>query len=254
MSQENVEVVRALFEAWNAGDMDALRELHDPGVIVRPVEDWPEAGPFVGREAVMGWFEQIREAWDTDAMEPISFTDAGDRVVVRLLWRGAGQGPESNFTTSRSKPTGVASGHSPGASAAPPDGGAAAFRSGCSSTARLLTMTLVTMRSRYAVLALLLFGVTGLTACGDDSSTSGTQGPKTGVQAAPTKGRSNSAEEYQGVFADSKAICGTSTPEKVAEIVGARSTSPRAIARALARGYKPKLRKRAYAGCLAGLR
>ena len=53
MSQENVEVVRAGFEAWNAGDMDAFREMHDPDVILRTVEDWPEPGPYVGREAVM---------------------------------------------------------------------------------------------------------------------------------------------------------------------------------------------------------
>ena len=37
MSQENVEVVKAAFEAWNAGDMDALRDLCDPDVIVRPM-------------------------------------------------------------------------------------------------------------------------------------------------------------------------------------------------------------------------
>jgi ketosteroid isomerase-like protein len=39
MSQENVEVFRALFEAWNAGDMDAFRELYDPDVIMRPPKD-----------------------------------------------------------------------------------------------------------------------------------------------------------------------------------------------------------------------
>ena len=33
MSQENVEIVRANFEAWNAGDMDALRERFDRDVI-----------------------------------------------------------------------------------------------------------------------------------------------------------------------------------------------------------------------------
>ena len=27
MSQENVEVIRASYDAWNAGDMDALREI-----------------------------------------------------------------------------------------------------------------------------------------------------------------------------------------------------------------------------------
>jgi ketosteroid isomerase-like protein len=50
MSRENVEVVRALFEVWNAADMDAFRELYDPDVSVRTVEGWPEPGPYVGRE------------------------------------------------------------------------------------------------------------------------------------------------------------------------------------------------------------
>jgi ketosteroid isomerase-like protein len=30
MSEENVEVMRRGFELWNAGEMDALRELFDP--------------------------------------------------------------------------------------------------------------------------------------------------------------------------------------------------------------------------------
>jgi ketosteroid isomerase-like protein len=66
MSQENVEVVRALFEAWNAGDMDAIREIHDPDVILQTVEDWPEPGPHVGREAVTRLMEQLRDTWDAD--------------------------------------------------------------------------------------------------------------------------------------------------------------------------------------------
>src|SRR5213080_4355369 len=98
MSQENVEIVRAGFEAWNAGDMDAFRELYDPDVIVRNAEGWPEPVPFVGREAAMGWFKQLRETWDTDTFELISdFIDAADHVLVRFIWRGAGQGPESRM-------------------------------------------------------------------------------------------------------------------------------------------------------------
>ena len=95
MSQENVEIVRAGFEAWNAGDMDALREVYDPDVIWRGPPDWPEPGPYVGREAVMRQFEQLRETWDADAFELISdFIDVGDRVAVRIIWRSTGRGPE----------------------------------------------------------------------------------------------------------------------------------------------------------------
>jgi ketosteroid isomerase-like protein len=98
VSRENVAVVKAAFDAWNAGDMDALRECYDPGVIVRPVEDRPEPGPYVGREAVMRQWEQMRATFDADAIELISgFIDSGDRVAVRLIWRGAVRGPELNI-------------------------------------------------------------------------------------------------------------------------------------------------------------
>jgi ketosteroid isomerase-like protein len=94
MSQENVEIVRAGFEAWNAGDMDAVLDLYVPEAIFRLPEDWPEPGPFVGREAVRHQFEQLRATWDADTVEAISdFIDSGDRVVVRIIWRGAGHGP-----------------------------------------------------------------------------------------------------------------------------------------------------------------
>src|SRR5919201_3973944 len=98
MSQENVEVVEAMGEAWNAGDMDAFGELLAPDVIVRAPEGWPEPGPYVGREAVMRQLEQLRETWDADAFELISdFIHAADRVAVRLIWRGAGYGPDLNM-------------------------------------------------------------------------------------------------------------------------------------------------------------
>lgn len=38
MSQENVETLRRLNAAWNAGDVDAVRDFHDPNVILRPIE------------------------------------------------------------------------------------------------------------------------------------------------------------------------------------------------------------------------
>src|SRR5437660_6366819 len=59
MSQENVEVVKAALEAWNAGDMDAFSEMYDPDAIVRMLEGWPEPGPFLGRKAVVHTSELV---------------------------------------------------------------------------------------------------------------------------------------------------------------------------------------------------
>jgi ketosteroid isomerase-like protein len=103
MSQANVEIVRAAFEAWNAEELETLRGLVDPEVVMRMPEGWPEPGPFLGREAVLGEWEQLRGAWDGDTLEPVGeFIDAGDRVVVTFIWRGTGHGPEANM-----KATGV---------------------------------------------------------------------------------------------------------------------------------------------------
>ena len=102
MSQQNVEVVRAAFDAWNAGDMDAVAAQHDPNVIWPPFEGWPEAETLVGREACMNQYERMRAAFDVDTAEPISdFVAAGDRVVVRVNWRGEGQGPDMNLELTR---------------------------------------------------------------------------------------------------------------------------------------------------------
>jgi ketosteroid isomerase-like protein len=98
MSQENVEIVRAGYQAWNAGDMDAFRELHDPDVILRPENNWPEPGPYIGREAVMRFYEQFREAWDADTLQLTGdLSHAADRVVARFAWHAQEHGPESNI-------------------------------------------------------------------------------------------------------------------------------------------------------------
>ena len=98
MSQENVETVRASYDAWNVRDMTAFRELFDPdAIIVRALEGWPEPGPFVGREAIIRGFEELRDTWVSDTLHGLRFIDAGDRVVVRQVWRGTGHGPDLNM-------------------------------------------------------------------------------------------------------------------------------------------------------------
>ena len=95
MSQENVEVVRSLFDAYNAGDMESFAALHDSGVIWAALEGWPEAETIVGREACMRQYRRGRESFEVDTVESTTdFIAAGDRVVVRIAWSATGQGPE----------------------------------------------------------------------------------------------------------------------------------------------------------------
>jgi ketosteroid isomerase-like protein len=80
------------------GDMVALRELYHPDAVADSPEGWPEAGPFVGRDAIMRAFDQLRTIYEVESLEPISdFDHIADRVVVRTIWHGVGQGPELNM-------------------------------------------------------------------------------------------------------------------------------------------------------------
>jgi hypothetical protein len=96
MSRENVDVVRRGYEAYNAGDLAALREQLHPDIVMYHLEGWPEPGPSVGPEAVMREYQQLREAWQGgDSVEHGELIDAGDHVLSRDVWRGSGSGPEA---------------------------------------------------------------------------------------------------------------------------------------------------------------
>jgi ketosteroid isomerase-like protein len=98
MSEENINVVRTYFDAWNARDMEAVREFYDPDAIMRVAPDWPEPGPFVGRDAVMQQLSDARKAFDNDWAEIVGdLLAADDRVIVRMNWHGVGRGPQSDM-------------------------------------------------------------------------------------------------------------------------------------------------------------
>ena len=107
--------------------------------------------------------------------------------------------------------------------------------------------------TRHTAILLVALGcAAGAGACGDSSPRrSSSAAPAAATQASrPPR---TSADEYPGVFASAKEVCGSVPRERVAANVHSRSTAPSAIAHAFASGYKPRLRAHAYRGCLAGL-
>jgi ketosteroid isomerase-like protein len=65
MSQENVEIVHRLNEAWNRGDLEAILSFFDRDCEVIFPPEVPEPGPFHGRAELRGWVEGFLTAWDS---------------------------------------------------------------------------------------------------------------------------------------------------------------------------------------------
>ena len=96
MSRENVEFVRRHYEAWNAGDVDAVIGAFAPNIEWHGHPRLPEPGPYRGRDQVERWMRQFREAWGELSAEPVELIDAGESVValVHMTGRGRGSGVE----------------------------------------------------------------------------------------------------------------------------------------------------------------
>jgi uncharacterized protein len=92
VSRENVEIVRASWEAWSRGDMDALFEFYDPAVEWDMIHSYvPDMGVFHGHEGVREFFREWRAFFAEYHAEPEQFIDAGDSVVVRVRQEGRGR-------------------------------------------------------------------------------------------------------------------------------------------------------------------
>ena len=84
MSQENVEVVRAIYEPFAHGDFSAWADLPDDFEFVASPE-LPDAGAYRG-EAAVRWMTTWVESFDGHTIEATEITDAGDdKVLVAIL-------------------------------------------------------------------------------------------------------------------------------------------------------------------------
>jgi ketosteroid isomerase-like protein len=97
MSQENVEVIRAYVEAYNAGG-DAFADFLDDVMtedveIVPDASRFPEAKPFRGREEYRRYIADIDQDWEGGGRSEIKeIVPVGDdRVVTRTDRGGRGR-------------------------------------------------------------------------------------------------------------------------------------------------------------------
>jgi ketosteroid isomerase-like protein len=89
MSRESPDVVRAMYDAFNRGDPDAILELADPAV---SVEDHGviDGATYEGREGVLRFLAFQAEAFSAQSVELEELIETGDEIVAVIRLRGEG--------------------------------------------------------------------------------------------------------------------------------------------------------------------
>jgi ketosteroid isomerase-like protein len=93
MSQENVEIVRRVWDAAERRDTRAIFALYDPSIVweshaLGPME---RGGHYHGHEGVRRFFRDWLEAFENYQAKAETFVEAGKKVIVRYRVTGRGK-------------------------------------------------------------------------------------------------------------------------------------------------------------------
>jgi ketosteroid isomerase-like protein len=84
MSQENIEIVRRAYEAFDRRDFETVLGLGSPDfeldISAHPIPDFPNVG--TGTEHMAGFFATYLAGFSDYTMEPTEIIDGGDKVVA----------------------------------------------------------------------------------------------------------------------------------------------------------------------------
>ena len=92
MSQENVEIMRAVLEAFNRRDAEGFGALLDNDAEIVPVRAALEGTVYRGPDAAAQYCAAVDESWDNLEWEVQEIRDGGDWVLALGRIRGGGRG------------------------------------------------------------------------------------------------------------------------------------------------------------------
>jgi uncharacterized protein len=90
VSPEDLDVVRAAYDAFARGDLDALRKLISPDIEWRTTPDVPFLGNYRGVDEFLAAMNEWSEPFDELTTTVEEIIDAGDCAVVRHRMHGRG--------------------------------------------------------------------------------------------------------------------------------------------------------------------
>ena len=93
VSQENVEIVRALIDGWNANDrdLDRISEYLDPSIELTGPLASISGEPYRGFVGVGRWMRDLDEQFDEWAISPYEVRQVGERVLALTTVKGRGR-------------------------------------------------------------------------------------------------------------------------------------------------------------------
>jgi ketosteroid isomerase-like protein len=98
MSEENVELARHYFPAYEQGGLDGWAEFWHPDISWRAAEGaLDDVGVFHGHDAMRRYYRQWEETFDVLSTEIEELIIAGDRVVAAVRWAGRMKGSDAEI-------------------------------------------------------------------------------------------------------------------------------------------------------------
>ena len=93
MPQENMEIYRRFFDAYNRGDLEATLDLIAPDFEFRPSGLFMDTErTYHGREGWSEFWHTFRAAWESITVDLERIEELGDQVLVLGTFHGRGHG------------------------------------------------------------------------------------------------------------------------------------------------------------------
>src|SRR5579859_2883061 len=91
MSQEDVEIVQEMYDAFNRGDLQRARRMLHEDAELHQATDAPDTDSYYGREEWERGFAIWLSEWESPRFEPLEASSVGEGVIMRVRLSGTGR-------------------------------------------------------------------------------------------------------------------------------------------------------------------
>jgi ketosteroid isomerase-like protein len=92
VSEQNVELHRRVYEAFNARDVEGLIACLDPSIEWNAVLTVPGGAVYSGHNGIRRWFRDHEDAWgDQIRVQPETYFDLGEQTLALVVLQGRGR-------------------------------------------------------------------------------------------------------------------------------------------------------------------